>query len=274
MTELPPLTWLYVPADRPDRIAKALASMAHAVIVDLEDAVAPGAKAGARDSLSRALAEPAEKPVYVRVNPYSSPWGEADLDVAARLPLQGVILPKTQSGNEVAAAARALEGRVRVICLIETALGIERAYEIASDSRVHGIALGEADLRGQTGAGEAGLDWARSRVVNAAVAAGLPRPPQSVYPTLAAPEGLARSCAHGRELGFLGRTAIHPEQLTVIEQAYLPTAREEAHAREIVAAFASHAEGAFAIDGAFVDAAIVTAAEQTVALAAHYGTAP
>jgi citrate lyase subunit beta/citryl-CoA lyase len=272
MTELPPLTWLYVPADRPDRVVKALASSAHAVIVDLEDAVAPESKAAARDELSHVLAEPAEKPVYIRVNAYDSPWGRLDLEAAAQLPVQGVILPKTQSATEAAAAARALEGHVRVICLIETALGVERAYEIASESRVHGIALGEADLRGQTGAGEAGLDWARARIVNAAVAAGLPRPPQSVYASLTDLEGLARSCAHGRELGFLGRTAIHPEQLPVIEQAYLPTAREASRAREVVEAFASHEHGAFALDGAFVDAAIVVAAEQTVALAERYGT--
>ncbi|MBA3842877.1 MAG: CoA ester lyase [Actinobacteria bacterium] len=272
MTELPPLTWLYVPADRPDRVVKALASGAHAVIVDLEDAVAPGAKAGARDELRHVLAEPAEQPVYIRVNPYDSPWGKPDLEAAAQLPVRGVILPKTRSATEAEAAARMLEDRLRVICLIETALGVERAYEIASDNRVHGIALGEADLSGQTGARETGLDWARSRIVNAAVAAGLPRPPQSVYTNLADPEGLARSCAHGRELGFLGRTAIHPRQLPVIEQAYLPTEREAAHAREVVAAFASHERGAFALDGAFVDAAIVVAAEQTVALAERYGT--
>jgi citrate lyase subunit beta / citryl-CoA lyase len=272
MTELPPLTWLYVPADRPDRVRKALTSGAHAVIVDLEDAVAPAAKEAARDGLPALLAEKVSVPVHVRVNAYESAWGRADLEAAARLPVDGVTLPKTHSGIEAAAVARQLDGRVKLHCLIETALGVERAFEIAAVEAVTGIALGEADLRGQTGAGESGLDWARARIVNAAVAAGLPRPPQSVYANVTDLDGLARSCAHGRELGFLGRTAIHPRQLQVIEQAYLPTEAEAEQARQVVAAFATRDEGAFAVDGAFVDAAIAVGAEQTVRLAERYGT--
>lgn len=271
MSELPPLTWLYVPADRPDRVAKALASGAHAVIVDLEDAVVPEAKAAAREGLAALFPEEPPMRVHIRVNAFDSPWGKADLEAAARLPVHGVTLPKTQSATEAEAAARHLDGRLRLHCLIETALGVERAFEIASDHLVQGIALGEADLRGQTGAGEAGLDWARARIVNAAVAAGLPRPPQSVYANVTDLDGLAVSCAHGRELGFLGRTAIHPRQLPVILQAYLPTEREVARAREIVEAYSTSDAGAFAIDGAFVDAAVVVAAEQTVRLAERYG---
>ena len=117
----------------------------------------------------------------------------------------------------------------------------------------------------------AGLDWARGRIVNAAVAAGLPRPPQSVYPHVRDEEGLARSCARGRELGHLGRAAIHPAQLPVIEQAYLPTADEVERAR---ATLAQLERGAGTLDGGeFVDPAMLGAARQTVALAESYGTA-
>jgi len=137
---------------------------------------------------------------------------------------------------------------------------------------VHGLSLGEADLRSQTGAREAGLDWARSRVVNAAVAAGLPRPPQSVYPHVRDPEGLAASCRRGRELGHLGRAAIHPDQLPVIERAYLPTAAEVETARETVARLGAAAVGTLS-DGAFVDPAMLGGARQVVALAERYGTA-
>jgi citrate lyase subunit beta/citryl-CoA lyase len=274
VSELPPLTWLYVPADRPDRVRKALASGAHAVIVDLEDAVSAEAKVAARDGLAVLLDGEAAVRVHVRVNAYDSQWGKADLEAAAQLPIQAVTLPKTQSPTEAEAAARVLDGRVALHCLIETALGVERAYEIASDHHVDGISLGEADLRGQTGAGDAGLDWARCRVVNAAVAAGLSRPPQSVYTAVADLDGLAASCSHGRELGFLGRTAIHPAQLPVIERAYLPSEADTAAARAIVAAYAERAEGAFTIDGAFVDVAVVVFAQQTVALAERYGTRP
>ena len=264
MSELPPLTWLYVPADRPDRVAKALASGAHAVIVDLEDAVAPSAKSEARAALADALRVKQVVRVYVRVNALASPWVDDDLAAVAGLPIDAVVLPKAES------AELPDVGGVPLHCLIETALGLERAFEIASHPRVAGISLGEADLRAQTGASDSGLDWARSRLINAARAAGLPRPPQSVYANIADLEGLAGSCAHGRELGFLGRAAIHPAQLPVIERAYLPTAGEVEAAQGIVEA-ANADEGAFALAGVLVDAPIVASAEQTVALAERYG---
>ncbi|AUH39024.1 HpcH/HpaI aldolase/citrate lyase family protein [Streptomyces sp. CMB-StM0423] len=153
--------------------------------------------------------------------------------------------------------------------LLESALGIERAYEIAAaHPAVRGIALGEADLRAELGvADDAGLAWPRSRAVVAARAAGLAPPAQSVYPDVADLDGLARSCAAGRALGFLGRTAIHPRQLPVIERAFLPTPGEVERAGEIVAAAAADA-GALALpDGRFVDAAVVAEARRTLRLA-------
>ena len=257
---VPPLTWLYVPADRPDRVEKAIASRAHAVIVDLEDGVAPGAKAAARAGLAELLAEPRDKPVYVRVNA-----GDAeDLAAIAGLALSGVLAPKVARPEDVPTSG------LPVYCLIESAAGLEAAYEIARTPGVAGISLGEADLRSETGALEAGLDWARGRIVNAAVAAGLPRPPQSVYPHVRDEEGLARSCVRGRELGHLGRAAIHPVQLPVIERAYLPKADEVERARETLARV--EAGGAGVLDGGeFVDPAMLGAARQTVALADAYG---
>ena len=260
---VPPLTWLYVPADRPDRVEKAIASRAHAVIVDLEDAVAPGAKAAARAGLAELLGEPRDKPVYVRVNAGSA----EDLEAAAALAVSGILVPKVARPEDVPGIDRPVH------CLIESAAGLEAAYAIASTAGVAGVSLGESDLRSETGALDAGLDWARGRIVNAAVAAGLPRPPQSVYPHIRDAEGLARSCARGRELGHLGRTAIHPDQLPVIEQAYLPTDDEVARAQATVERL--EAAGAGTLDGGeFVDAAMLGAARQIVALAHSYGTAP
>ena len=259
---VPPLTWLYVPADRPDRVEKAIASAAHAVIVDLEDGVAPAAKADARSNLPALLGHRRDKPVYVRVNA-----GDADdLEVVATLAIEGVHVPKVAGPGDVPSLG------LPVHCLIESAAGVEAAYAIARTHGVAGISLGEADLRSETGALEAGLDWVRSRIVNAAVAAGLPRPPQSVYPHLNDDEGLARSCRRGRELGHLGRSAIHPAQLVIIEQAYLPTEEETARARATVERL-EHALGAATLaSGEFVDAAMLGAARQIVAVAARYGT--
>src|SRR5918996_6058548 len=253
---VPPLTWLYVPADRPDRVEKAIASAAHAVIVDLEDGVASGAKAEARANLPALLGRRREKPVFVRVNARD----RDDLAAVASLEIDGVFVPKVARPEDVPSLD------LPVHCLIESAAGVEAAYEIALTHGVAGISLGEADLRSETGALEAGLDWARGRIVNAAVAAGLPRPPQSVYPRLRDDEGLARSCRRGRELGHLGRTAIHPEQLPVIEQAYLPSEDEVTRARETVERLESGLGPSTLARGDFVDAAMLHAARQVVAL--------
>jgi citrate lyase subunit beta/citryl-CoA lyase len=255
--DVPPLTWLYVPADRPDRVEKAIASRAHAVIVDLEDGVAPQAKERARLNLAGLLAARRVKPVFVRVNAGSA----ADVAAVAPLPVAGVIVPKVERAED-------LPPGLRVHALIESAAGVEAAYDVARHPQVDGISLGEADLRSQTGATD--LDWARARIVNAAVAAGLPRPPQSVYPHLRDLEGLAASCRRGRELGHLGRTAIHPDQLPVIERAYLPTDEEVERARATIERLAAEGVGTLG-GGEFVDAAMLGAARQVVAIAERYG---
>lgn len=284
-----PLTWLYVPGDRPAVVAKALASGADVVLVDLEDAVAPERKAYALDATAELLGDPAPGPVpvHVRVNSLSGPLAAAEVARLAPLPgLAGLRLPKVENVSDVVCvveqarrARQAANGSgPSTACgedvpglypLLESALGIEHAYAIAAaHPAVRGIALGEADLRAVLGVtGEDGLAWPRSRAVVAARAAALPPPPQSVYPDVADTAGLARSCAHGRSLGFLGRTAIHPAQLEVIERAYLPTPQETEAAEEILKAAATDA-GALALpDGRFVDAAVVAGARRTLALA-------
>lgn len=257
----PILTWLFVPADRPDRVEKAIASRAHAVIVDLEDGVPAARKDEARANLGALLGAPQEKSVFVRVN-----RGDAD-DLAAvvGLPLAGVVVPKVERPEDV-------PDLPVVHAMIETPRGVEVAFEIASHPSVCGVALGEADLGSHTGAAEDGLDWPRGRIVNAAVAAGLPRPPQSVYMNVRDLDGLARSCARGRALGHLGRSAIHPDQLEVIEHAYLPTRDEVDRARAIVATLEGEGVGEVA-GGLFVDPALAGSARTTLALADLYGVA-
>jgi citrate lyase subunit beta/citryl-CoA lyase len=274
---VPPLTWLYVPADRPDRVEKAIASEAHAVIVDLEDGVASSAKEEARSNLFSLLDRKREKHVGVRINPPRTALGVADLEAVGSLAgADGIHVPKVAGADDVRAVLSRLpprESPYRLHCLLESAAALEAAYTIATcDPAVAAISLGEADLRSETGALESGLDWARGRVVNAAVAAGLPRPPQSVFPHVDDEEGLARSCSHGRALGHLGRAAIHPRQLLVIEAAYLPTEAEVSRARETVERLGSAAAATTLAGGEFVDAAMLGAARQVLAIAERYGT--
>lgn len=264
------LTLLYVPGDRPDRFAKAVASGADAVILDLEDAVAPARKAYARSAVRDFLGEPHAVPIQVRVNELGGPDVGADLAAVAGLPGLGggLRLPKVES----AAALPRLEAPLHV--LVESALGLEHAYEIAS-AGVASVGLGEADLRSDLGVtADEGLLWARGRIVTAARAAGLPPPVMSVHPDVADLDGLAASCATGRRLGFLGRAAIHPRQLPVIAEAFRPASAEVARAEELLAALAGAAardSGTVVLpDGRFADRAMVAEARRTIDLAARF----
>jgi citrate lyase subunit beta/citryl-CoA lyase len=269
-----PLTWLYVPGDRPAVVANALVSGADVVLIDLEDAVAPDRKEYARAATAELLSGPPPVPVHVRVNALDGPLAETDLKTLAPLPgLSGLRLPKVTSARDIVrvaeGAAPAEGGAIPLYALLETALGIEHAFAIAAaHPAVRGIALGETDLRADLGVREdAGLDWARGRVVVAARAAGLAPPAQSVHPDVQDLTGLAASCARGRALGFLGRAAIHPRQLPVIERAYLPTPQEIESAEAVVKAAAAEPGAQALPDGRFVDAAVVAGAHRTLALA-------
>ncbi|MEW2168268.1 CoA ester lyase [Streptomyces sp. NPDC007084] len=269
-----PLTYLYAPGDRPEVVAKALASGADVVLVDLEDAVAPDRKAYARAATADLLAGRPPVPVHVRVNALDGPYADADLKTLSPLPgLSGLRLPKVTSRSDVVRVAESATpaegGAIPLYALLETALGVEQAFDIASAHRaLRGIAIGEADLRADLGIrDETGLDWSRARVVVAARAAGLPPPVQTVYPDIRDVEGLAASCAHGRALGFLGRAAIHPRQLPIIERAYLPTPAEIDAAEAVVAAAAAEPGAQALPDGRFVDAAVVAGARRVLALA-------
>jgi citrate lyase subunit beta/citryl-CoA lyase len=271
MTPWTPTTLLYVPGDRPDRVAKAIASDADTVIVDLEDAVPVAAKPRARETVRELLAAPPDRPVQVRVNDVRTSEGAADLGLLRDAPVE-VRVPKVESPSDVLAVVSALP-RTRLHCLIESALGLERAYEIASaHPAVASVGLGEADLAVSLGVdSEEGLSFARSRVVVAAAAAGLPPPTQSAHLDLHDLAGLRESCLRGRRLGFAGRAAIHPRQLPVIRDAYRPSAGEVDRARSLLAQVAGRGAaevGAVRLaDGRFVDAAVVRAAERTVRLA-------
>jgi citrate lyase subunit beta / citryl-CoA lyase len=268
-----PLTWLFVPADRPERVEGALASDAHAVIVDLEDGVAPEAKEAARANLAPLLDRPSGKTVVVRVNGMHT--GLADGDLAAAGALAGVdaiAVPKVEHPDDVAAAVSLLPRDLPLHCMIESPAALEAAYEIAQAPGVAGVMLGEVDLCSQTGALEDGLDWARARLVNAAVAAGLPRPAQGVYTSLRDLDGLGASCRRGRALGLLGRQAIHPDQLPVIVAAYLPSPHEVEKALATIDRLEETAAASALGDGTFVDAAILGAARQVVELWEAYGS--
>jgi citrate lyase subunit beta/citryl-CoA lyase len=258
------VTWLFVPGDRPGRFAKAAASGADVVIVDLEDAVTAEHKPAARDNLVSWLAERPEVAVEVRVNGASTPWHRADLEALRDVGgVRALRVPKVVSPGLLPAAD------VPLVATVETAVGVEAAYDIARDPRVAWLALGEADLRSDLGvSSEDGLSWVRQRIVVAARAAGLPSPAMSAYPDVIDLAGLAKSCERGRTLGFIGRTAIHPRQVPVIAEAFRPTATELASARELIETYtAGVGDGRGVVvlpDGRMADAAMIGEAKRVI----------
>ncbi|EIE98471.1 HpcH/HpaI aldolase/citrate lyase family protein [Saccharomonospora glauca] len=264
----PHRSWLYVPADRPDRVRKALAGEADAVVLDLEDAVAPRNKDEARRTVVDVLTE--GHSVYVRINDPESPAGAADLRAlaAASAAPAGVRVPKCEDADDVRRVADTLG--VPVVPLIESALGVENAWALATaHPLVGGISLGEADLSADLRAtGDEVLAWPRSRVVVAARAAGLPSPVQSVWTAVKDLDGLRRDTLAARRRGFFGRSVIHPAQIPVVHEACAPDPDETAWARSVLERI-SESDDAVFVDhtGRFVDKAIVERARWLVAIA-------
>lgn len=240
---------LYVPGSRPDRFDKA-ADTGATVILDLEDSVTAADRPAAREAVAAWLATaPASTPVQVRVNAPGS--NDLALDLAALPTDVDLRVPKVAGPEDLAPLA----GR-RVHALLETALGVERAFAVASAPEVVSLALGEADLAAELGLGsDEGYAWVRSRVVVAARAAGLPAPLMAAYPDLSDLDGLAESCRRGRALGFGGRTAVHPMQVPVIRRAFVPSEEQMSWAREVLARLTDAGVGTLA-DGSMVDAAM------------------
>lgn len=263
---------LFVPGDRPDRVEKAVEQGADAVIIDLEDAVAPAQKPAAREltaDLLRRLRPDCR--VLVRVNGPGEPAVlAADVEGLRRCwaAIDAVVLPKTESPEQVRHLDVLLGGAgstAAVVPIVESARGIEEAVAIASASpRVATLLFGSADLSAQLGvvptAEGSELLMARSRVVLACAAAGLAKPVDGPWLVLDDDAGLAESARQARRLGFGGKAAIHPQQLAAIRDAFAPTADEVDWARRVLVAFEeSEAAGVGAVklpDGTFVDAPV------------------
>lgn len=269
---MPAPTWLYVPGDRPDLYGKAAASGADVVILDIEDAVVPAHKDDARASVHAWLPQAGPSSVEVRVNALDSPWGADDLRSLADVPsLRAARLPKVESAADVHTAIALLgAAQAGLSCLIESARGVEAAFEIASaHDRVVAVGLGEADLASDLGVtGDDALGWCRARVIVAARAAGLNPPAMSAYPNVDDLDGLAQSCRVGRRLGFRGRAAIHPRQIPVIREAFRPSPDEVADAQALIDALAEGVQAGRGVvvlsDGRMVDAAMIGRAQRVI----------
>jgi citrate lyase subunit beta/citryl-CoA lyase len=272
---------LFMPGSNPRALEKARALPADGLIFDLEDAVAPGAKETARAAVAAAIAAGGYAPreLVLRVNPIDSVWGHADLAVAATLPIDAVLLPKVESAERVRLTVDLLDAlgappELAVWCMIETPLGVIAAAEIAGVSpRVAALVLGTSDLANDLHVRQTrdrlplltalGLVLLGARAHGRAVLDG-------VHLDLADAEGFAAACLQGRDLGFDGKTQIHPDQIGPANEIFAPTAEEVARSRRIIAGYAeavAAGKGAIRIEGRLVEALHVEEARRTVALA-------
>lgn len=267
-----PLTYLFVPGNRPERFAKALASGADRIIIDLEDAVAPADKAAARAAIAEWMAGAGEarRNLLLRINDAATDWHDEDLALARAAQAACVMLPKCEAPSQVAAVLAQLVSSAGVLPLIETARGMVALHEIASVPGVTRLAFGSLDYIADLDipAGSLALDYAAAQIAVASRAAGLPPPVAGVTPELDAAR-VAADMAHARSLGFGAKMCIHPSQVAVVRAALTPSAQELAWAQRVLQAWKASTGGALQVDGKMVDRPVVLKAERIAAQAAR-----
>ena len=267
MTALTARTYLFVPGNRPERFAKALATHADSIVLDLEDAVAVDDKSKARDAVANQLAAmtPVERDrIVVRINDVASSWFVLDLRVLLQSGSTQVMLPKAESPEQIAAVRAALPD-AKVWALIESARGVAAVGEIAAAPGVSRLVFGTLDLALDldldTEAGSGGLAYAAGRIAVASRAAGLPAPVAGVTPQLDDEPRLLADLAMARQFGFGAKLCIHPRQVDPIHRALQPAAETVEWAKRVLAAEAA-SPGAAKLDGRMVDRPVVLQAER------------
>ena len=283
-------TLLFAPGSRTELLTKAQLGAADAMIFDLEDSVPLNAKDEARKNIQQVLALGLKKPMYLRIsNPRAGDY-LADLGVFhnhSLVNVAGVALPKTDVAQDVETVSKALQdieikagvavGSLSILPMIETCLGLRNSFDIArSSKRVSGMALASAeqgdfmvDLGGRWTPRSLALTYPRSKLVVDSRAAGVEWILDGVFMNLKDMQMLREECLIARELGFVGKMAIHPTQVDVMHEVFSPSEKEIEYARGLIAAFRegeARGVGAVKYEGMMVDYANVRLAERTLAL--------
>lgn len=268
-------SYLFVPGNRPDRIEKALASEANAVIIDLEDAIPMSAKDKVREGVRKFLALHdfvKSKKVYVRINDSFTPFYEQDVRMVAEFPDVGIMLPKTNSPEDVQMLEATTSSNQLIIPLIETAKGVLRAYEIASSSkRVKKLAFGAVDycldLNISISTHGQELIYPRSALVLASRAAELAPPIDTVFTSISNEAGLIEEINRAKNLGMFSKMCIHPVQLDHVNTLFGPSEEEILWAKRVVEKFeVALAEGhsAIKVDDKMIDLPVYNQALTTL----------
>ena len=273
-------SYLYVPANEANRLSKSLSRGADALIVDLEDGVAPTEKDIARENLTSFLNSlDSSSEIWVRVNPEKGAL-ELDLEAAVHRNCLGIILAKTTTLDEInnldlilsrLEKSRSLNNSLQVAALIESAAGVFNAQTIASGPRVSRLQLGEADLRADLGtSGESGsttIQYARSTLVFASAAANINPPVAAVSTNFKDLDSFRKSSQEFKEWGYFGRSCIHPDQLAIANEVFTLSQQEIESAQDILDRLAA-AGGGVALDakGRMIDEAVARIARRTLGI--------
>ena len=266
-------SFLFVPANRPDRFAKALASGADAVIIDLEDAVSPAEKTAARGQLADGFAQlnPADRArLVVRLNALGTPFHDDDLSLLQQLAgqgLAGVMVPKAETMDGLRRVATAIGPACALLPLIESVAGLDAADALAHAPQVQRLAFGNLDFQADLGLAcapdEVELMPVRLAVVLAARRASLPPPVDGVTPGTQDMAQLEREAARAQRGGFGGKLCIHPAQVAGVNAAFSPSPAQLEWSQRVLAAFEAAGGGVFSLDGRMVDAPVVRLAQRT-----------
>lgn len=275
--------YLFVPGDRPERFDKAAAAGAPALILDLEDAVPAERKTQAREHVAAWLAQRSAAmgaasaaggqgggpAIYVRVNAAGTPYLDDDLAACRHPALAGIVLPKTERPDDLRHARSILGESAALLPLIETAVGIANATELAGQPGVRRLVFGSIDFQldlGIEGEGEE-LLFFRSQLVLSSRLAGAQAPVDGVTTALDDPQFLYDETRRSRRLGFGAKLCIHPKQVEPVLRAFRPTEEEIAWARRVVEAERAAAGAAVALDGKMVDRPVILKAHEILAAA-------
>ncbi|QIL79958.1 CoA ester lyase [Diaphorobacter sp. HDW4A] len=263
-------SFLFVPANQPERVFKALATATDCVIVDLEDAVAPGSKQVAREQLAQTLQQCGAqqlKNMLVRVNAVGTPWHEADIALLRHWMNTGLatMLPKAECAASLREVAKNLGPDTQLVALIESLAGLDAANALASDAQVARLAFGhldfQLDLGMQASAQEPELAFARNAVVCASRRAGLPAPIDGVTVDTGNADRLISDASRARAFGFGAKLCIHPSQILHVNEAFGYTDAERDWATKVLEGAAKHAGETFSLDGRMVDLPVIRAAQ-------------
>jgi len=251
---------IFVPADHPERYFKAASAGGDAIIIDLEDAVAPENKPAARSALCQPGVLPANVEIFVRVNALSTPWHQDDVMAASGLNITGLILPKAEHVSDITDLADRLDGR-QIIALIETAAGLAMVREIARAPAASRLAFGSIDFCADLGLAHTreALLTARSELVLASRLGGCLPPLDGVTTSLRDASLVEDDARHARALGFGGKLCIHPAQIAPVLQGFAPSENEIAWAERVLEVAE---QGVGAVEGTMVDAPVRTRARQ------------